>query len=199
MKARIVVCASGEGSNFEALVEAARSGRLAAEIVGLVTNRREIGAIRRAERLGVPVAVLAPKTFATPAEWDKAMAEQLGLWSADWVVLAGFLALVGPEVLRRFPRRVVNSHPALLPKFGGPGMYGDRVHAAVVAAGERESGVTIHVIDEIYDHGPILAQTKVEVLPDDTPERLAARVKSREVSFYPKVLNDLLTGRITSG
>lgn len=125
------------------------------------------------------------------------MAAQLRKWGGEWVVLAGYLALVGPKVLHGYPKRIVNSHPALLPKFGGEGMYGDRVHAAVLQAGERETGITVHLIDEVYDRGAILAQARVEVLADDTPSALAARVKACESAFYPKVLNDLVTGRIT--
>lgn len=199
MKAKLVVCASGDGSNFEAIVKATRDGALQAEVTGLIVNRGKIGVLDRAERLNVPRAILSPKDFPTRAEWDAAMAKRLQDWSADWVVLAGYLALIGPAVLAAFPGRIVNSHPALLPKFGGEGMYGDRVHEAVLQAGEPETGITIHTIDDVYDRGLILAQERVPVLPGDTPATLAARVKSRETAFYPKVLNDLITGRITTG
>jgi len=196
MKAKLVVCASGEGTNFEAIVKAARSGGLQAEIAGLITNRSGIGAIQRADRLGIPHRVIRPKNFAIRSEWDHEMVRQMEAWGADWVVLAGFLALIGPEVLQRYPERVINSHPALLPKFGGEGMYGDRVHEAVLAAGESESGITIHTIDDQYDRGRILAQDRVPVLSTDTAATLSERVKAREAMLYPKVLNDLVTGRI---
>lgn len=196
---RIVICASGEGTNFEAIVQASRSGALKAEVVGLIVSREKIGALGRAKLLDVPFKILNPRGYAARSEWDQAMVRQLRSWKADWVVLAGFLALVGPDVLSAFPGRIVNSHPALLPKFGGEGMYGDRVHAAVVASGELESGITVHTIDGEYDRGKILAQGKVKVLPGDTAVTLSDRVKAFEVSFYPKVLNDLVTGRITTG
>ncbi|MBX3020296.1 MAG: phosphoribosylglycinamide formyltransferase [Bdellovibrionales bacterium] len=199
MTSKLVICASGDGSNFEAIVRASRSGLLQAEVSGLIVNRGGIGVLERAERLKVPVAIISPKGFASREEWDAAMVARLRTWSADWVVLAGYLALVGPQVLTAYQHRIVNSHPALLPKFGGAGMYGDRVHAAVLAAGERETGITVHLIDEVYDRGAILAQERVAVLPGDTPELLAARVKTQETAFYPKVLNDLITGRITTG
>lgn len=199
MLAKIVVCASGEGTNFEAIVNACRAGKLQAEVAGLIVNRAGAGAVERAKKLGIPVHVQSLKSYSSREAWDAGMASLLRDLRTDWVVLAGFLALVGPQVLAAFPQRVVNSHPALLPKFGGAGMYGNFVHAAVLAAGEKETGITIHTIDEIYDRGQILAQEKVPVLPGDTEATLSARVKAREVLFYPKVLNDLVTGRITTG
>jgi phosphoribosylglycinamide formyltransferase-1 len=196
MNANLIVCASGEGTNFEAIVRASQDGHLAARVTGLVTNRPGIGALRRAHKLGIPFAVLNPKNFASRFDWDRAMVSQFQEWKADYVVLAGYLALIGPEVLKAFAQRVVNSHPALLPKFGGEGMYGDHVHAAVVKAGEKESGVTIHLIDEVFDRGKILAQERVVVLPNDTAETLSRRVKDLEVLLYPKVINDMVTGRL---
>ncbi len=195
MKAQLVVCASGDGTNFEAIVRAGREGRMQADVAGLVVNRRDCGALKRAEKLGVPGVVLRPKDFASRTEWDQAMVSRFKEWKADYVILAGYLALIGPEVLKNFKRRVVNSHPALLPEFGGEGMYGDRVHQAVVAAGRAESGVTIHLIDEVYDRGQILAQERVVVHPGDTAASLAIRVKALEVLLYPKVINDMVAGR----
>jgi len=199
MTPKIVVCASGEGTNFEAIVNASRAGALKAEVTGLITNRKGVGALGRAKLLGVPTKILNARDYAARSEWDREMVRQMELWKADWVVLAGFLALIGPQLLGRFPHRIVNSHPALLPKFGGEGMYGDRVHQAVLAAGELETGITVHTIDGQYDRGEILAQDKVQVLKGDTVGSLSDRVKAREVLFYPKVLNDLVTGRITTG
>jgi phosphoribosylglycinamide formyltransferase-1 len=196
MTANLIVCASGEGTNFEAIVRASQEGKLAARVTGLVTNRPGIGALVRAQKLGIPSVVLNPKNFTSRSEWDHAMVSQFREWKADYVVLAGYLALIGPEVLKSFAQRVVNSHPALLPKFGGAGMYGDHVHAAVVKAGEKESGVTIHLIDEVFDRGKVLAQERVVVLPNDTAETLSRRVKDLEVLLYPKVINDMVTGRL---
>jgi phosphoribosylglycinamide formyltransferase-1 len=197
MKAKIVVLASGEGTNFEAIVKASRAGTLQADVVGLITNRGKIGAIGRAQRLEVPFKILAPKDFNTRDLWDQALVNQIEKWKADWVVMAGFLALIGPKMLARFPGHIVNSHPALLPKHGGAGMYGDNVHDAVLAAGDKESGVTIHTIDAVYDRGTTLAQERVKVVAGDTIATLSDRVKALEISLYPKVLNDLVTGRIT--
>lgn len=197
-KVKIAVCASGEGSNFAALVEASRRGELPAEIVGLIVNRGKIGAVGRAKRLGVPFKLISPKDFSSPAEWDQTMARQLQAWQVDWVVLAGFLALVGPKVLQAYAGRVVNSHPSLLPKYGGPGMYGDFVHAAVLSAKDSETGVTVHLIDAKFDEGTILAQTRVAIKPGDTLAQLAQRVKEFENEFYPRVVAALVSGRLTS-
>ncbi|MGE0527613.1 MAG: phosphoribosylglycinamide formyltransferase [Bdellovibrionales bacterium] len=195
MRPRLVVLASGEGTNFQALVEASRTGHLQGDIVGLVANRESCGAARRAQNLGVPWRFLSTRTFRVPEAYDQALVDLVRSWRADWVVLAGYLALIGPKVLAAYPRRLVNSHPALLPKFGGAGMYGAHVHRAVLAAGEVETGITIHYLDEEYDRGEIIAQARVPVLPTDTTESLSARVKELENSFYPKVLNDLILGR----
>ena len=197
MKKKIAVFASGEGSNFEAIVQASRQGRLAADVVGLLVSRAKIGALGRASLLGVPSRILAPKAFADAGAWDAAVLGQLKTWGADWVVLAGFLSLVGPKVVSAFPGRIVNCHPALLPKYGGAGMYGVKVHAAVLAAGEREIGVTVHLVDGEYDRGRILAQERLPITAGETAASLEAKVKALENAFYPKVLNDLVTGRIT--
>jgi phosphoribosylglycinamide formyltransferase-1 len=198
MKSKLAVFASGDGSNFQALVEASRSGALAADVVGLIANRGKIGALGRAARLHVPAAIMSPKAFTSRADWDRAVVKQLKDWGVEWIALAGFLALIGPELLRSFPGRIVNSHPSLLPRHGGHGMYGSNVHAAVLAAGDRETGITVHTIDEQYDRGAILSQLKVPVLEGDTLSTLEARVKAAEISFYPKVLNELVTGRLGS-
>lgn len=193
---RIAVFASGDGSNFEALVAASRDGRLVADIVGLVANRAEIGALERARRLQVPFAVVNSKEHTAEA-WDQAVLLILRRWGAEWVALAGFLSLIGPQILNAYPDRIVNVHPALLPKFGGPGMYGMRVHKAVLAAGAKESGITIHLVNAEYDRGRILAQAKVAVAEMRDPEVLAAAVRALEHEHYPRVLNDLVWGRLT--
>lgn len=194
---KIAIFASGEGSNFQALVEASRSGILQAEIVGLITNRGDVGALERARRLGVRAEILDPRSFANREEWDRTVVKTLQSWGTEWVALAGFLVLVGPGVLKAFPERVVNIHPALLPKFGGPGMYGLKVHRAVIEAGAAESGITVHLVDLEYDRGRILAQVKTATAGAATPEALAARIRDLEHRHYPRVLNDLVWGRLT--
>lgn len=199
MKAKLAICASGDGTNFEAIVQSARAGELQAEIVGLIVNRAAAGAVARATRLGVPVRVLSSKEFASRQAWDEAMVSQLKSWGADWIALAGYLALIGPQVLAVYPKRIVNTHPALLPKYGGEGMYGLKVHEAVIAAGEKVTGVTVHLIDEVYDRGLILKQAEMLIKPEDTAATLSERLKALENQIYPKILNDLLTGRLATG
>lgn len=197
-KTKVAVLASGDGSNFEALVIASRAEFLSAEIVGLVVNRDDCGALTRAERLKIPSKIIKRGQFSTIEDWNEAMLQQLRMWQVNWVALAGFTGLIGPAILAEFPNRVVNSHPSLLPKFGGKGMYGAFVHTAVLAAREVETGITIHLLNERFDEGPIIAQKKIPIDPTDTAQSLAEKVKKAERKFYPVVLQELLTGRIKS-
>jgi phosphoribosylglycinamide formyltransferase 1 len=181
MPMRVAVCISGRGSNLDALAE-----RLAddghAEIVLVLSNRADAPGLLRAAAAGVPAEALTDP--ADSAEW----LERLERRQADLVVLAGYLKLVPRAVIERFRGRIVNVHPALLPAFGGRGMYGHRVHEAVLASGAVESGATVHLVDEEYDRGTILAQERVPVEPGDTPERLAARVLAAEHRLLPAVV-----------
>ncbi len=180
---RVAVLASGGGTNLQALLDALHDNPLA-RVVRVVTNRPEAGALERARRSGVLTTVLKDPDDA--AELLAALDP-----GVDLVVLAGYLRLVPSPVVARFRWRMINIHPALLPAHGGPGMYGRRVHEAVLASGATESGVTVHYVDEQYDRGPIIAQERVPVLPDDTPETLAARVLSAEHHLLPKVALEL--------
>lgn len=193
---KIVILASGEGSNFESIVQASQKGDLSAEVAGLISSREGVRALERAKRLGVPAEVISAKDYASSDLWNQALLARLKKWECDWVVLAGFTGLIGPSLLAMFPSRIVNSHPSLLPKFGGKGMYGIKVHESVLRAREKESGVTVHLLNERFDEGPIMAQKRIPVLPGDTPQTLSERLKAEERLFYPAVLEDLLTGRI---
>lgn len=180
---------SGGGSNFEALAVAVREGRIPGAAVRLlVSNKPAVGALERAARLGVEALVLEPRAFPDRASYYERVAEEMARRGVDLVCLAGFLLKVEPNFLRRFPGRVLNIHPALLPEYGGAGLYGHHVHEAVIRAGEKESGCTVHVVDEEFDHGPILMQARVPVLPVDTPETLAARVLAQEHRLYPEAV-----------
>jgi folate-dependent phosphoribosylglycinamide formyltransferase PurN len=150
----------------------------------VVSNRSDAGALDRARRAGV-----AAVTLSDPADADRCLA---ALGDAQLVVLAGYLKLVPAAVVSRFPWRMVNIHPALLPDFGGPGMFGARVHQAVLAAGANESGASVHYVTEEYDRGAVIARARVPVLPGDTPESLAARVLTAEHRLLPRVVTDLV-------
>lgn len=190
----IGVLASGGGSNFEALVRACKEGRIpGAKIQLLITNKLGVGALERAVRLGIESLVLDPTDFPDRGTYYERMAEALEKRGVQIVCLAGFLLKLEPNLIQRFPGRILNIHPALLPKFGGAGMYGHRVHAAVLSAGEKESGCTVHLVDEEFDHGPIFSQAKVPVFPEDTPDTLAARVLIEEHRLYPAALRDFVS------
>ncbi len=192
MALRVAVCVSGRGSNLAALLDALPPGS-PATVALVVSNRATAGALELARSRGIATHVLADATDA--AEWLRLLeAHRIGL-----VVLAGFLSLVPAGVVRAHAGRIINIHPALLPRHGGPGMYGRRVHEAVLAAGDTESGATVHLVTEAYDQGPVLGQARVPVRPGETAESLAARVLMVEHRLLPAaVLAAANAGRPTS-
>jgi formyltetrahydrofolate-dependent phosphoribosylglycinamide formyltransferase len=178
MLMRVAVAVSGRGSNLQALLDRL-TGDAPARVALVLSNRPEAGALEKARALGIPAAVLA-----NPADGEEWL-RHLRAESIDLLVLAGYLKLVPRAVVSGFAGRIINIHPALLPDFGGPGMYGARVHAAVLASGATESGATVHLVDEEYDRGEILGQGRVPVVMGDTPDRLAARVLEVEHRLLP--------------
>ena len=193
---RLAVFASGGGSNFGAMLKAIDAGRLDAVPVLLVADRPGTGAAEKAEARGVPVAVLPPADFAGEDAFADALLDVLHRHGATHVALAGYLKKVPARVVRAYRHRMLNVHPALLPAFGGKGLYGERVHQAVIEHGCRVSGATVHLVDEEYDTGPIVLQEPVPVLPDDTPRSLAARVLQVEHRIYPEALQLFAEGRV---
>jgi len=196
---KLAFLASHNGSNMQAIIDACKSGKLACKPVLVISNNRESGALARAQKEGIPYAHLSSQTHPDPEALDKAILEALQKHGADWVVLAGYMRKLGESTLSAYRGRIVNIHPALLPKFGGQGMYGINVHKAVLAAGETESGATVHLVDGEYDHGDILSRRKVPVLPDDTPETLAQRVLNVEHQLYVDTLAGLAAKMQVSG
>lgn len=180
MTMRIAVAISGRGSNLEALLRALGPGS-PAEVVLVVSDRGAAG-LTHARARGVPTQVLSDAKDAV--EWLKLLEKS----RTDLLVLAGYLKLVPAPVIAAYRGRIINTHPSLLPAFGGKGMYGERVHQAVLASGAQETGVTIHLVDEVYDRGEVLAQRRVPVLPGDTADRLAARVLEEEHQLLPAVV-----------
>ena len=172
---------SGRGSNLEALLRAMEADG-PAEIVLVITDKAEAPGLEHARRRGIPATVLSDA--GAPEGWLQSLRDK----RIDLLVLAGYLKLVPAGVVAAYRGRIINTHPSLLPAFGGKGMYGERVHRAVLASGARETGVTIHLVDEAYDRGPILAQSRVPVREDDTPERLAARVLEAEHRLLPSAV-----------
>ncbi|MCZ0935695.1 MAG: phosphoribosylglycinamide formyltransferase [Gemmatimonadetes bacterium] len=193
--ARIAVLASGGGSNFQALVDRFQRADVPdREIVGVIASREGAGVLERARRAGVASAV------SPPPERRGGMAmflrRTLDEWRSDIVVLAGYMKLVPETVVRAYWGRILNIHPALLPSFGGRGMYGARVHRAVIEAGVRITGATVHFVDEAYDRGPVLCQWPVPVLAGDTPESVAARVLKVEHRILPAAVEALASGSV---
>jgi phosphoribosylglycinamide formyltransferase-1 len=193
---RLGFLASHGGSNLQAILDAIAAGTLPAEARIAISNNSAAMALERARAAGLVALHLSGATHPDAQALDRAMVAALQAHGVNLVVCAGYMRKVGAGVLAAYRRRVVNVHPALLPRFGGQGMYGLRVHAAVLAAGERVTGVSIHLVDEVYDHGAILAQAPVPVLPGDTPERLQARVLETEHRLYPEALRRIATGEI---
>lgn len=189
MKKNIAILASGSGTNAENIIRYFRE-KDSATVRLVLTNRQNAFVLERARGLEVPCFYF-PK-----GEWEsgEAVLSLLKEYNIDFIVLAGFLARVPDNILHAYPNKMINIHPSLLPKFGGKGMYGDRVHEAVIAAGEKESGITIHYTNEHYDEGAVICQKKCPVLPGDTPEDLAQRIHVLEYEYYPKVIEGLISG-----
>jgi phosphoribosylglycinamide formyltransferase-1 len=188
---RIAALVSGNGTNLDALLAAIQSERwVGIEVVLVLSSNPDAYALTRAKKYQIATAVVDYKAISPDEEFQSAVLAKLIEANVDVVCLAGYLKKLGPGIIRRYQGRILNIHPALLPKFGGAGMYGHYVHDAVLAAGEKESGCTIHVVDEEFDHGPVLAQVKVPVKPGDTALALAARVLEAEHKLYPKVVKE---------
>lgn len=189
---RIAVFLSGTGTNFEALWEATQRGDVPGRIVVVMSNNPEAGGVARARSKGIPTEILRREDFEEGSLFAQAMLRTLRKYQVEVICLAGYMKKVPSAVVRAYPNRILNLHPALLPKYGGKGMYGLFVHQAVLAAGEEVTGATIHLVDQQYDHGPILGQEEVPVLPGDTPEVLQERVHQVEHRLYPRVLKEYL-------
>jgi len=188
--------ASGRSSNMQAIIDACRGGQLDCRPAVVISNNPDSGALERARKAGIPGYHLSRNTHPAPEDLDRTIMATLRRHGVDLVVLAGYMKKVGPEVLEAYRHRIVNIHPALLPKFGGVGMYGMKVHEAVIAAGERETGVTVHLVNDEYDTGSVLAQRAVPVAPDDTAESLATRVIEVEHVLYVETLQKIVSGDI---
>ena len=188
--------ASHRGSNAQAVVDACRSGRLAARPTVVISNNANAGVLQLAEAAGIPALRIGGEAFADDQLRDAAILEALRRYEVELVLLLGYMKLLGPRTTAAYRGRILNTHPALLPRFGGKGMYGARVHEAVLAAGETETGVTIHLVDEEYDHGAVVAQCRVPVEHGDTAETLSARVLTREHAFLVETLQAIACGEI---
>lgn len=195
----IAVFASHGGSDLQAIIDGCKSNKINAKVVAVISNNGNSMALQRAEKENIPAYHMSAKKYGS----EEALAEEilavLSNHEVDMIFLAGYMRMLHVSVLDKYNNRIFNIHPALLPKFGGKGMYGMNVHNAVIKAGETETGVTIHRVNAEYDSGEIVAQTKVPVIENDTPEILAARVLNREHEFLVEVISDISDGKIVLG
>ncbi len=181
--------ASGSGSNFQAVIDAIQNNEIEAVITGLITDKESAGALLRAKNHQIETKVIL--NFGS-ASSNEELEQQLQIWNPDLIVLAGFLRKIPTNIIRQYPDKIINIHPALLPKFGGKGFYGRHVHNAVIEAGETKSGCTVHYVNEEYDEGAIIRQSIVDVHPEDSAETLAKRVLSEEHKALPAVIKQIL-------
>ncbi len=194
---RIAVLASGAGTTLQAVIDACETGQLRGRVVAVIGNNSGTGTERRAETHSIPFVHLSGHTHPEPGALDKAIRDTLQQHEPDLILLAGYMKKLGPATLGTFAGRVINTHPSLLPRHGGQGMYGHRVHAAVLAAGEPVTGISVHLVDEGYDTGRVLDRFEVAVDPSDDVDALAARVQSHEKPFLIDVLRRIAEGDIT--
>jgi len=192
----IAVFASGRGSNFQAILNAIDDGRLPAVVTLLVSNNSNAGAMELARSRNIPAIHLNQKQYSSAQLYEEQLLQLLTRYKVELIALAGYMKRIPTVVIDRFRNRILNVHPALLPAFGGAGMYGIHVHEAVLASGVKVTGVTVHVVDEEYDKGPIVMQKCVDVLDDDTPESLAARVLPVEHELYPRAIAAFANKRV---
>ena len=193
---RIAIFASGNGSNAESIMRASREGRLEADVELILSNNPKAGVLEKAQAYEIKHTVIESSDFGSEAEYVETVCEILDVEKINFIALAGYLKMIHPDLIDKYNNRITNIHPALLPSFGGKGFYGKRVHDAVLASGCKVSGVTVHIVDKEYDRGPIVAQTSVPVLDDDTPETLAERVLIEEHKIYPDTLQLFAENRV---
>jgi phosphoribosylglycinamide formyltransferase-1 len=193
---RIGVLASGRGSNLQAIIDACKSGYIPGEVVCVISDKKDAFALERARREGIPAIFLDPSDYPSREDYDKALAQTLKEHNVDLVCLAGFMRILTPPFIEQFRNRIMNIHPALIPSFCGKGMYGLKVHQAVLDFGVKVTGCTVHFVTEEVDLGPIIVQIPVMVREDDTPETLSERVLKREHRAYPLAIKLFAEGRL---
>tara|TARA_B100001142_G_scaffold329295_1_gene392094 strand:+ start:2282 stop:2884 length:603 start_codon:yes stop_codon:yes gene_type:complete len=193
---KLGILVSGRGSNMMAIEHACKHGELSANIELVISNNKNSLALALAQEKNIKTACIDSSIYPDSDASDKAMVEALDEHDIDLVLLAGFMKKIGPRVLSRYKHKVINIHPSLLPKFGGKGMFGINIHTAVLAAGEIESGVTIHLVNGKYDEGAVLTQQTVSIASDETPESLAAKVLKVEHVLFSKTIQKIIDGII---
>ena len=196
---KIVVCVSGGGTNLQAIIDGIARGTIGnVQIVRVISNNKKAYALKRAEQAGIEGVCVSPRDYADREQFNRALLRKVEEAAPDLVVLAGFLVVIPPELIRRYENRIVNIHPSLIPSFCGTGYYGLKVHEAALARGVKVTGATVHFVDEGTDTGPILMQKAVAVKDGDTPESLQRRVmEEAEWVILPKCLDLIAAGKVT--
>jgi len=193
---RLGFLSSHSGTNMQAIFDAVLAGRLKAELSVVISNNANSTTFERAKRYCIPWKHLSSKTHSNADDLDRAILTTLSEHDVNLVILAGYMKRLGPKTINHFKNKILNIHPALLPKFGGKGMHGKYVHEAVLASGDKVTGVTIHIVDEDYDRGPVVAQRKVSILEGDTATSLADRVLKIEHKLYSDTIQKISEGSI---
>lgn len=193
---KIAVLVSGGGTNLQSLIDGCKSGFIPGEIVLVVSSKPDAYALERARKENIEASVIEKKLFKNEEEYSAEIQKAVDKKKADLICLAGFLLKLAPNIVRTYKNKILNIHPALLPEFGGPGMYGIRVHETVLKSGQKYSGCTVHLVDEEFDHGPIVLQKRVPVEAGDTPVKLAERVLKEEHELYPAAVRMFAMGEI---
>lgn len=184
----LVVFASGSGSNFQSIIDAISEGKLTANIVGFISNNETATSVKRAKKNDIPVLIISESQFKDQDTYSDTLLSKLDEWNADVLILAGFLKKIPSKIISAYENNILNIHPSLLPKYGGKGFFGMKVHEAVIANNETESGCSVHIVTEEYDEGPVIGQSKVSVLASDTSSDLAERVLEQEHKLYPLLI-----------
>ena len=195
----VVVMVSGGGTNLQAIIDAVHSGKITnTRIAGVISNNQNAYALTRAEENGIAAQCISPKQFSDRTEFNKALLDVVDAMEPDLIVLAGFLVVIPPEMIRKYEHRIINIHPSLIPSFCGTGYYGLKVHEAALARGVKVVGATVHVVDEGTDTGPIILQKAVEVQNGDTPQILQRRVMEQaEWQILPRAIDLIANGKVS--
>lgn len=188
----LVVFASGSGSNFQSIIDAIKDGQLDARIAGFISNNNSAYSVQRAKENNIAFLITSPADFDSQHEYERFILEQLADWDPDLLILAGYLKKIPLKIIKKYDQRILNIHPSLLPKYGGKGFYGNKVHEAVIENKEKESGCTVHVVTEEYDEGPVLGQLKVDVLASDSVADLSKKVLEQEHKLFPEIIQKYL-------
>jgi len=196
LRLNLCVFASGNGSNLNAVIKASLSGKISSRVKLVISNNSGSGALKTAAKYKIPYKHISQKLFNSQSEFTKQILAELRKHKIDLILLAGYMKMLDPMIIKKYHNRIINIHPALLPKFGGKGMYGIHVHEAVLNAGEQITGATVHFVNEVYDNGAIIMQKKVKVKPGDDAVTLQKRVLRAEHKLYPEAIKLFEDGRI---